>query len=61
MNILFKDDKRLFSIEKRVKCEKIHYHVILFHYNICLGINLKPKQKYDNPIIDMFYNDLCKA
>lgn len=60
MKIIFKNDRRLFGTEKRVKCEKVHAHIIIFHWNICLGRNLKPKQKYDNPIINMFYNELCK-
>ncbi|MCJ7637391.1 MAG: hypothetical protein MUO21_07865 [Nitrososphaeraceae archaeon] len=59
VGILFKNDDRLFGCEKRVKCNKHHLHIIILHYNICLGFGFKGS-KYDNPIEAMFYNDLCK-
>ncbi len=54
------DDKRLFGREIRNKRYKDHWHIIIFHKNICLGIFIRSKKSSHSPIVDMFYNDLCK-
>jgi hypothetical protein len=57
-DIIFKNDKRLFGSERRNKNGKEHWHIILFHWNICLGFGFK-KEQDDCPIIELFYS-LCK-
>lgn len=62
MRILWKNDKRRFGLEERVRNRDgvpvRHLHLIVFHWNICLS-NFPEDPRHIDPIA-LFYNGLCK-
>lgn len=63
MYFLFNNDRRRFGWEVRIRSGVRHYHLILFHKNLCLSLrwwshsNESPINNPNYSLIDM-WNDL---